>query len=204
MEILFSQPIDIEDVANVLAVNVAVGMKRKPPPPRNKAAWHVTNLIESAKLISQGDNQYYEFDGPPLGIMSMGRVWESAIDCYLARYAARHNGIYVPDVEQEEDGIVASLDGMIHLPDTGWMVCETKLRFSLNDEIPMKHLQQVRAYCHLAKTDLVCYVSGHIDTRPPTVTATTRVIRLTQQSIEETWQMLVNTRDYLVKLGILP
>ena len=65
----------------------------------------------------------------------------------------------------------------------------------------MRHLQQVRAYCYLANTDLVCYVSGHITSRPPDVKAQLRILRLTKQSVNETWQMLVSTKEYLEKNG---
>jgi len=74
----------------------------------------------------------------------------------------------------------------------------------LNMDIPLDHLRQVRAYCHLAGTTLVYYVSGHLSTAPPLAQAVLRVIRLTQESIEENWQGIVNTKKYLESLGIGP
>jgi len=127
-----------------------------------------------------------------------------AIDCYLTDYATNLGGFYQPDVESIKDGILGSLDGVMWLPDWGWLVCETKLRFTLNGEIPLSHLQQVRAYCHLAETDLVCYVSGRLSSRPPTAEARMRIFRLTEQSIQETWQGIVRTRDYLAGQGCCP
>ncbi len=200
MEVLLSEPIDLELVADLCAR----GIKRGPPIPRNYQAWHVTNLLESGRLIAKGDTCYYEFEGRPSGIMSLGRVWEAAVDRYLAYYAAQRGGFYVPDVGYVEDSIVASLDGIMYLPDLGWLVCESKLRFTLNEEIPLAHLQQVRAYCYAVDTDLVCYVSGHLSSTPPTARAAMRIIRLTKQSIEECWQGIVNTRDYLAKCGCSP
>ena len=200
MEILHNEPIDLELVADLCAV----GIKRKPPAPRNHQAWHVTNLLKSGQLIAKGNIQYHEFEGRPSGIMSLGRIWESAVDCYLQYYTAQRGGFYTPDVESAKDGVIASLDGIMWLPDLGWLVCESKLRFGLNGEIPLDHLQQVRAYCHLAGTDLVCYVSGHLSSAPPTAQATMRIIRLTKQSIEECWRGIVNTKEYLVKCGCSP
>ena len=200
MDVLLTETIDLERVADLCAV----GLKRKPPTPRDYSKWHVSNLLQSANKIARGEIVYHEYEGHPLGIMSLGRIWESALDCYLADYAVSRGGVYIPDVEQEQDDVLGSLDGLMWLPELGWMVCETKLRFTLNGEIPLSHLQQVRTYCYLAKTDLVCYVSGHLSSRPPTARAEMRIIRLTQQSIEETWGMIVNTRDYLLGQGCCP
>lgn len=199
MVLLYAEPINLELVADLCAV----GIQRKPPTPRDKSLWHVSNLIDSAQLIAKGDTRYHEFEGEPSGIMSFGRIWESAVDCYLTHYAIRH-GIYVTDVELIKDDILGSLDGVMVHYEWGEMICETKLRFTLNGEIPMRHLQQTRAYCHLADTNLVCYVSGHISSTPPTARAEMRIIRFTQQSIQENWEMLVNTKNYLLKCGCSP
>jgi len=200
MDIILDEPIDLEQVADLCAI----GMKRKPPEPRNYQAWHVSNLLQSAHLIAKGDIRYHEYEGDVKGIMSLGRIWETSIDYYLADYATNLGGFYQPDVESIKDDIIASLDGIMWLPDWGWLVCETKLRFTLNGEIPLTHLQQVRAYCHLAETDLVCYVSGHLSSRPPTAEARMRILRLTEQSIQETWQGIVRTKEYLVGQGCYP
>lgn len=201
MQIIYTEPIDLEQVADLCAV----GMQRRPPTPRDLSKYHVTNLLESAKLITKGQTRYHEYEGHPSGIMSLGRIWESAVDCYLTHYAIRHGGFYLPDMEYERNGIIASLDGLIVLPDISdrLMVAETKLRFSVNDEIPLRHLQQVRAYCYLVSTDLVAYVSCHLSSAPPTVEASLKVIRLEQESIDETWAGLVKTKEYLVDCGVV-
>jgi len=161
-------------------------------------------LLQSGHLIAKGDVRYHEYEGEILGIMSLGRVWQTVVDHYLTHYAVNLGGFYTPDVESVKDDILGSLDGVMWLPDLGWMVCETKLRFTLNGEIPLSHLQQVRAYCHLAETDLVCYVSGHISSRPPTAQARMRIIRLTEKSIDECWQGIAMTKDYLIGQGCCP
>ena len=200
VEILLDEPINLERVADLCAI----GMKREPPTPRDYQRWHISNLLQSGHLIAKGDVRYHEFEGEPYGIMSMGRMWETNIDCYLTNYATQQGGFYTPDVESIKDNVLGSLDGIMWLPELGWMVCETKLRFTLNGEIPLSHLQQVRAYCHLVETDLVCYVSGHITSKPPTAQARMRIIRLTKQSIQETWQGILGTKKYLLNQGCSP
>jgi len=201
MEILYDEMLNLEEVADLCSV----GMGGRQPMPRDTTKFHVSNLLQSARLIAKGDTRYHEYEGEIKGIMSWGRIWETSVDCYLAHYAVKLGGFYQPDIVVEsKDGIIASLDGIMWLPDLGWLVCETKLRFTLNRKLPLAHLQQVRAYCHLAGINLVCYVSGHLSSRPPTAEAWMRIIRLTEQSIQETWQGIVSTREYLVRQGCRP
>ena len=199
MEILLDEPINLEQVADLCAI----GMKRKPPTPRDFEKWHVSNLLNAGHEITRGNIVYPEYEGKILGIMSMGSIWETVIDIYLTHYAVQQGGFYTPDVESVKDDILGSLDGLMWLPELGWMVCETKLRFTLNGDIPGKHLQQVLAYCYLADTDLVCYVSGHLSSRPPTAEARMRIMRFTGQGIEENWQGIANTKACLEEHGIV-
>jgi len=200
LEILLDEPIDLEWVADLCAI----GMKRKPPTPRDYRMWHVSNLLQSGHLIAKGDVRYHEYEGEVKGIMSWGRIWEAAVDCYLTNYAVNLGGFYASDVESIKDDVLGSLDGVMWLPELGWIACETKLRFTLNGDIPLSHLQQIRAYCHLAETDLVCYVSGHLSSRPPTAQARMRVMRFAEQSIQETWQGILSTKEYLINQGCGP
>lgn len=199
LEIISTQGIDLECLADL----VHTGMKRKPLAPRDLTKPHVTNLLKSAQLITKGDVRYHEFEGPALGIMSMGRIWESAVDCWLTQYAKDNGGFYVPDVEREQDGVIASLDGVLGINNPavgdGLIVCETKLRFTKNGEIPPDHIQQMRAYCFVSATTLACYVRGHITSNPPLATATMTFIRFSQQSISDTWRVILATKDYLSK-----
>ena len=208
MEILLDEPINLEQVVYLCAI----GMKRKPPTPRNFQTWHVSNLLQAGHSIAKGDVRYPEYEGEIKGIMSFGSLWELMVDHFLTHYGANLGGLYVPDVESVKDGVLGSLDGLLWLPSgvpvpcpaSGWMVCETKLRFSLNSEIPLSHLQQVRAYCHLAETDTVCYISGHIISNPPTAQARMRIIRFAEQSIQETWQGIIRTKEFLAGQGCCP
>lgn len=199
MKEIHREPIPLELVADLLHC----GIKRRPSSPRNRSVWHVTNLIASADLISKGDVRYHEYVGVPVGIMSLGRIWESAIDCYLVQWATERGGAYIPDVEQCTDGVVASLDGVVVLPNK-LMVSETKLRFTGDDSIPFSHQQQIRAYCYMAGTLSVCYVSGHVSSRPPTALGLLRLLELTPLEAEETWAMIESTKQYLEEHGIAP
>ncbi len=199
MEILLNKVVDLKQVADLCAV----GIKRKPVVPRDRKAWHVSNLLHSARSIIKGEVKYDEGSAPN-GIMALGLIWEAAVDCYMLDYATQEGGFYTPDVESVKDGILGSLDGIMYLPDMGWLVCETKLRFSLGEDMPMNHAQQIRAYCHLAETDLACYITGHISTTPPTARAALSIVRFTRQAIAETWQGIVNTKEHLESKGCVP
>ncbi|MCK9600843.1 MAG: hypothetical protein M0R06_17510 [Sphaerochaeta sp.] len=110
MEILLDESINLEEVADLCAT----GMQRDPPKPCN---YH------------RGDIRYHEYVREPLGIMSWGRIWETSVDCYLTHYVANLGGFYQPDVESIKDRIIASLDGIMWLPDLGWMVCGTEFAY---------------------------------------------------------------------------
>lgn len=199
MEVVHQEYIDLEHMADLCDV----AFEREPPGGRDHSIWHVTNLLASARLIVKGGNSYYVGNGPPSGIMSLGRIWESAVDHLLADYAKCRGGVFVPDIICARDDISGSLDGIMFLPtDTGSpLVCETKLRFTMSEEIPFTHCQQIRAYCHLAYTDLACLVSGHVSSAPPMFSALLRILHFTRSSIQEAWQSLVNTKLYLERLG---
>lgn len=201
MEILHQQSVDLERVASLCEI----GIERDPPVLRDAGVWHISSLLKASHSIIKGKVAYSDSEPAEMpSIAAMGRIWETAMDCYMADYAKREMGGYFqPDVVLEEDGICGSLDGMLLGVEDG-MVYECKLRFTLNMEIPLDHQRQTRAYCHLAGVDTVCYASGHISTTPPVVQAVLRIIRFTQMSIEENWQGIVNTKRYLESLGIGP
>jgi len=202
MEILHQQSIDMGRVADLCEI----GIDRGSPVPRDVSMWHVSSLLKASRSIIKGKVAYSD-SGPAEmpSIAALGRIWESAMDCYMQRHMEERDGWFQPDMVLSEDGICGSLDGLIDDPTWPTLaVYECKLRFTLNMDIPLDHLRQVRAYCHLAGTTLVYYVSGHLSTAPPLAQAVLRVIRLTQESIKENWQGIVNTKKYLESLGIGP
>lgn len=194
MEIYKTELLNLEDVADAL----------DPPKPRSTGRWHVSNLLESAKLITKGDTRYHEYEGVPLGIMSMGRIWEAAADAYIAKWATERGGFYSPNIVAEKDDIMASLDGAIYLPEGNVYVVEIKLRFTANTDIPFQHRQQVLAYCAIYRTNLVCYVDLHLTSNPPRAEGAMRFLKFTQQEIDENWQMIIQTKAYLESNGYGP
>ena len=204
LRVLREERVDLGLVADLCAVGIK---RRATVTSRDSTKWHVTSLLRAGRDIVRGNVSYSDGVSVPdniTAIMNMGRIWESSVDCYLSHYAARQGGLYTPDVESVQEGIIASLDGVMWLPDLGWMVSETKLRFTLREDISAEHLQQVRAYCHCVGTNLVCFVSGHIATAPPDVRMLLRILRFPQQSVDDCWQGIVNTKNYLISRGITP
>ena len=206
MEILYQKSIDLERVAYLCEI----GIHRDSPQLRDTKMWHVSSLLKAGKSIIKGKVEYSD-SGPASmpSIAALGRIWETAMVCYMTDYAKRElGGYFQPDVVLDEDGICGSLDGILlgaeMLGVEDGMVYECKLRFTLNQDIPLDHLRQIRAYCHLAGVDTVCYVSGHLSSAPPLIQATMRWLRFTKESIEENWQGLVNTKKYLESQGIGP
>ena len=202
MEIIHQQSIDLERVADLCEI----GIERQVPEPRSDKLWHVSSLLKASKSIIKGKVEYSD-SGPASmpSIAAMGRIWETAMDCYMQRHMEERGGSFVSDVVLSEDGICGSLDGAVDDPTWPTLaVYECKLRFTLNMDIPLDHLRQIRAYCHLLDTTLVYYASGHLSSAPPMIQATLRIIRFTQQSIEENWEGIVNTKKYLESLGITP
>ena len=194
MEEMNVAEVDLEEVAEVLDPTTT---------PRDISAWHVSNLLESARLITKGDVRYHEYEGAPLGIMSMGRIWEHAADAYMSQWAKDRGGLYIPNVTCIGDDVVCSLDGLVRLPAV-WHVVEIKLRFTASTDIPLKHRQQVMAYCHAACVDSALYVDLHVTSGPPTASAFIRRLSFTKQEIAENWQMIVSTKQFLEAQGCSP
>ena len=197
MKLVHEEPIDLEAAADAFE-------RRGPQPvpvPRDRSAWHVTNLLESANLIARGDVRYHTYEGAPKGIMSLGRIWEQVADAYLTDWAAT----YAPDIHVERDGIVASLDGALIPPGGGRIhVVESKLRFTLKEDVPDRHWQQVSAYCYMYGTLYACMPVCRIQTRPPVAVARLHFFELTEQETAETWAQLTATKRYLEQQGLGP
>lgn len=201
MQVIHQELVNLERVADLCAL----GIPRESPATRDGTLWHVTSLLRAGHSIVKGKDQYADSVEEESGIMSMGRIWETVVDCYMYDLAGRLGGLYVPDVTYTEDDICGSLDGVLaHPAFSEAIVCESKLRFTLREDIPLDHLQQIRAYCHLAGTDLAYYISGHISTTPPFMRALLRILKFTPLSVSETWQGILNTKRYLEGLGISP
>jgi len=205
VEIYKTDKLDLSDVADDL----------DPPKPRDNGRWHVSNLLESAQLITKGDIRYAGGNEVPDFVRTlghMGRIWEAAADAHITKWAAERGGTYISNAVMEKDDIVASLDGIMmmpevtepEMPESVLMVVEIKLRFARSTDIPFRHQQQVLSYCSMLNTNLVCYVDAHIASNPPEAFGFIRFIKFTEREIEENWQMLTATKEYLESKGCGP
>lgn len=192
------EPLNLESVANLMAVQVHGSVEQ-----RDYGAWHVSNLLKSAKLISKGEYRYHEFEGEVLGIMSMGRIWEAVADVMLRDYAESARANYLPKVAMGESGILASLDGLMVFKD-GNRVVETKLRFTARTDVPFDHLQQTACYCHLAGTTTVMMPVLHLTSNPPAATGEVVFLELDSGFVADTWNLVLQTKELLESRGLGP
>ncbi|MBW2622643.1 MAG: hypothetical protein JRD68_07035 [Deltaproteobacteria bacterium] len=205
MQVVHREPIDLEFLANLLeSTGIPAPLSLEDsvsPAPRDQSKFHVSNLIDSAQQIIKGINKYHKFQGSPKGIMSLGRIWESVADAYVRWWANKQGGGFNSNYVMEKDEIVASLDGIAFVPHIGPMVQETKLRFSLKEDIPIRHLRQVKAYCHMVHSTKVLFTILNLSSAPPTVMARLELIEFSVVEIEENWEMIVNTKKFLESIG---
>jgi len=208
MEIVHRIPIDLEHCANLLERRAVSSTGIKPPPAsRDFSRFHDTNLLDSAQSILKGDNTYHQPTAAPVGIMSLGRIWESVADVWLSDYARSQGGFFTPNVMSECDNIVASLDGLIYLPNVypdQPMVAETKLRFTTSDEIPDRHERQIGCYCIMAGTCYAAYCRLQIGARPPIASAELIVLHFSHLWLNDVWKSVVATREFLESIGQVP
>jgi len=175
--------------------------------------YHVTDLIRAAITLSKGDTP--RKSGPLVddtGMMSLGRMWEAVIRPYCKMYCEGLGLVYqAPEpsndmLRAERDGILANLDGLALNTDTPIAVIEAKLTTSKNNSDPTQYynwMAQGKAYCHMMGVRQawfpLCYLprSG-----PPMAITKVWLISFEQHEIEENWQMLRNTKEYLIREGI--
>ena len=189
MDILFDETLDMEHVADLTSGAVI----------RDLSKPHATDLIRAAKAMIHGNKP----DSPaPEGIMAMGRIWEIAAQQVMDEYARENGGGFLYDVKMEKDGIICSLDGMLFLPE--WTaVVEMKLKFQKAAKPWDKPdwLLQTKGYCAASGCQRVVFPILNLLSNPPRAIATLTGIEYSQLEIDETWQMLLNTKAYLEKQG---
>lgn len=203
MEIIQRVPIDLEALADLLPT---VSRKPSRPAPRDSSVWHVTSLLNSQQEIIRGRNVYSDSGGPPLGIMSLGKIWEHIADQFLTDYAHRLGGMFIPNVSMSRDSVHVSLDGVLYLPSIAPepIISESKLRFTSSDAIPDSHLRQITCYCAVYDTCFVAYTVLRIGSKPPTAEAEVIFGHIPHNQITEMWSGVVKTKEYLESLGITP
>jgi len=183
------------------------------PPQVRLPGYHVTDLIRAAITISRGDTP--KKSGPLVddtGMMSLGRMWEAVVRPYSRVHCERLGLEYQgpePDndmLRRERDGILANLDGLALKNGKSVAVIEAKLTTSAKNSNPTSYynwMAQVKAYCYMEGVRQawfpLCYLprSG-----APMVVTKVWLVSFEQHEVDENWQMLVNTKEYLIKEGI--
>ena len=187
--------------------------------PARAEGWHITDIIKASKELAQGkavnpDDFYCAGDGAhkelskdlarakELGLLDMGHFWEAAARPALVQWCGSKFGLLATGPQQAEaDGIIANADALVKDPYTQSVVAvaECKFRFSARTE-PLANeewMQQVKGYCHIWGTSAVWMVVGNVRQAPPGAGSRIYMLTFTDDEINENWQMLVNTRQYL-------
>ncbi len=177
------------------------------------AGYHVTDLIRASLLISSG--KVVEKRGPLVddtGMMSLGRMWEAVIRPYSKVYCERLGLEYQgpePDndmLRRERDGILANLDGLALKDGRSIAIIEAKLTTSKNNSVPTNYynwMAQVKAYCYMEGVRQawfpLCFLprSG-----APMAITKMWLIGFEQHEVDENWQALLSTKEYLIREGI--
>ena len=182
--------------------------------------YHITSLLDASKLIASGkevnpDDFYYllpkpgggvedEWDEMTLGMMNMGRIWEEASRAaFKARVERLGFHVDLP-TQSEKDGVVVNVDGTIwtHNPMTLVAIQESKFRFARphDPRDNAKWMGQTKGYCKVFGCLSVWMPICFIQTRPPLVESHIYMVNFTQREVDENWQMITKTRDYLERL----
>ena len=182
--------------------------------------WHVSTLLKASKIIAKGqpvnwrdyyympgDQKLEDWDDMTLGMMNQGRIWEEASrGPFKAR--VRKVGLFVdPPSQKEHERIVVNVDGLIYTSAGGpgpvlVAIQESKFRFARSHD-PRNNsdwMGQVKGYCKVFGCLSVWMPICFIQTRPPLVESHIYMVNFTQREVDENWQMLTKTRDYLERL----
>ena len=171
------------------------------------SGWHVTNLIEASDRLAKGlpTNPRWFRDPPepevPEGLFEWGFLWESvARDWFWNTRLTEEIAFNSHPDQHEKDGIIGNADGVIFHGGDAQAIVECKLRFSRNEELLDRWLQQTKAYCAIWETNRVYFLIGHIHSNPPGGKARLVTVDFTDQEIQENWTMLLNTKNHLERL----
>lgn len=137
--------------------------------------------------------------------MEMGSAFEDAlIVALIERYRKSDPDRFVHAGELTKDGLIGTMD---LLDATDWAVLEVKLtwissRHGPDSEKFWKYWVQLKAYCHMAGTNLgrlhVCHINGNYKgDRGPTYNVWED--RFSKQELEENWLMLTRHHAELHK-----
>lgn len=184
-------------------------------PQDRKPGWHVTDLIRAAEDISKGKqvpNGGFPFDGDTSGMMSLGRMWEGVVREWLSSYALKMNMVAVFSEAIEEQEIIANLDGRVRelqafTSQTPMNIAILEMKATTTaDSNPLtkpKWISQVKAYCHMVGVNQVWFVVLHLPRRgAPTAKVYLHIVGFEDWEIEENWNMLISTKEYLEGKGV--
>ena len=182
--------------------------------------WHLTSLLDASKVIATGkevnpDDFWYtpperggrveeQWDDMTLGMMNMGRLWEEASrDPFQERL--RKLGMFVDSpTQKDKDEVWCNVDGLIWTgrPMTLVAVQESKFRFAKphDPRDNAKWMGQCKGYCKVFGCLSVWMPICFIQTRPPLVESHIYMLNFSQREVDENWQMITKTRDYLERL----
>lgn len=183
------------------------------PPQIRKPGWHVTDLKKAADAIAKGQQVPqggWKFEGDTTGLMSWGRMWEGAVREWCDIHADNLGLIFEHSIEIEQDGIIANLDGqLIHGDIRGDIrpvaIVEMKAT-TTTDHNPLNKpnwLCQTKAYCHMIGVQQVWFLVLNMPRRAaPSASVYQHIIDFEPWELEENWNMLISTKEYLISRGI--
>lgn len=170
----------IEGVADRLA----------PSSPRDNTKAHVSELI--SKVLEET----YDEERPQWAnnIMSFGRIWEEAVMRPILEQEAE---VFAPNVTLERDGIIGTMDGICYTNNESFVwECKTRFRPLHPPRDYDRWMFQVKAYCHMARTNKAWLTVLHVSARPPNTELVWHELEFSDQELEDNWTMLKNARDY--------
>jgi hypothetical protein len=183
------------------------------PPQIRVDGWHVTNLIAEALAIAKGKRA--EPFNPPeniMGLISMGRIWEPSVKPWLSQYAAMLGldavyGSRDEPLEMWKDDILGNLDAV--LLDNGKAIAVVDMKYTMGKPdmtenfSSEKYLHQMKAYCSMMQCQEAWFLTLNI---PKAGSLACNFYRqqllFTKQEIQDTWKMILKTRDYLEAIGV--
>ena len=176
--------IPMEDLINVL----------HPQQPRSESKHHVTELLNINWPM--GGSMDWE-------AVLFGNVWEYISSRWVSRVVGEmpssHLYVYKPG-EVEMNDVVGSVAGISKVDGVDTVLVEHKLRYSTEQTDPRENLRyyhQVRSYCYMTGCREVWMPVLYLGCRPPDVKAVMYQFQVSDQECAETWNMMMNLKEYL-------
>jgi len=172
--------------------------------PTRAPGYHLTDLIRASKLIARNKpiTPREEPDDMVQGLMDMGRFWEEASrSSFNGRVRKLGFNTSLPE-QRECDGVICNVDGLVFSEASAKSIIavhESKFRFTPRSD-PRDNLDwmaQCKGYCYAFGVRSVWMPVANITTRPPSASSRIYMLDFSEQEIQENWQMILKTKDYL-------